>query len=101
MKTLNKLFFEIEMTWKKIIIFAVASGVITGIIMQIPLLEGTSIQNIGITLEAWILFAIIICCNCKSPKEAALKTFIFFLISLLYIIKVVYKWFAVIIVFNK
>jgi len=81
MKLLSKLFFGINMTWPKVIIFAVVTGVLTGVIMMIPQLEGTSIQNIGITMEAWILFAMIICSNCKKPLEAALKTFIFFLVS--------------------
>jgi len=81
MKTLNKLFFEIEMTWKRVILFAIITGVFTGVVMLIHALDNTSLHNIGVTYEAWILFAVIICSNCKKPVEAGLKTFVFFLIS--------------------
>jgi len=81
MKTLRKLFFGLNITWPKLLISAGIAGVVTGIIMMIPFLEGTSIQNIGITFEAWILFAMIICTNSKKPLEAACKTIVFFLIS--------------------
>ena len=78
---MKKLFFGIEMKWWKVIAFAAAAGVVTGILMQLHALDGTSLQNIGISYEAWILFAVIICMNCQKPTEAALKTFVFFLIS--------------------
>ena len=81
MNALNKVFFGIKPTWPKIIIFAIITGVATGLIMMAPPLEGTFVRNIGETAEAWILFALIICANCEKPLEAALKTFIFFLIS--------------------
>jgi len=78
---MKKLFFGMEMKWWKVIAFAVITGVYTGIIMQIHFLDGTSFQDIGISYEWWILFAVIICMNCEKPLEAALKTFVFFLIS--------------------
>ena len=81
MNALNKVFFGIKPTWPKIVIFAVVAGVATGLIMMAPPLEGTFVRNIGETAEAWILFALIICANCEKPLEAALKTFVFFLIS--------------------
>ena len=78
---MKKLFFGIEMKWRRVIAFAAAAGVVTGILMQLHALDGTSFQNIGISYEAWILFAVIICMNCEKPWEAAVKTFVFFLIS--------------------
>lgn len=55
---MKKLFFGIEMKWWKVIVFAVIAGVVTGIVMQIHALDGTSFQNIGITLVATIAFAV-------------------------------------------
>ena len=81
MQVLNKLFFGIKPSWWKVIAFAVVTGVATGLIMMIPQLEGTFVRNIGETVEAWILFALIVCMNCEKPLEAALKTFVFFLVS--------------------
>ena len=41
-----------------------------------------------------IMFAMIIISNCKTPKEAAAKTFVFFLISqpLIYLLQVPFSW---------
>jgi hypothetical protein len=87
---MKKLFGELEISWKALIIFAVICGVITGVIAMIPALDGTSFENISITFECWILFAIIIIINSKSPLDSALKTFVFFLISqpLVYLVQV-------------
>ena len=81
MKRLEKLFFGIEMKWWKVILFAIIAGVYTGIIMQVHVLDGTSFQDIGVSFEWWILFAVIIAMNCNKPWEAGCKTFVFFLIS--------------------
>ena len=78
------------MTWPKVIIFAVASAVFTAGMLLIPALSSTSLHNIGVCFEAWVLFAMIIILNCEKPLEAAIKTFVFFLISqpLIYLIQV-------------
>ena len=86
---LSKLFGGIRMTWKRLIIFAVISGVITGLIaLLIP--DNNSIHQIAVTFEAWIVLAIIVVVNCEKPAEAALKTFVYFLISqpLVYLVQV-------------
>lgn len=77
---MNKL-FNINMTWAKTIVFALVCGVATGIIMQVPALENTSIRNMGVTMEFWIFAGMIVALNCKKWWEAGLKTFVFFLIS--------------------
>lgn len=91
---LNKLFFEINMTWKKVIIFAIGTAVFTATILIIPFTLHSSLGNIGTYLESWILFALIIIINCKKPLEAALKTFVFFLISqpLIYLLQVPFSY---------
>ncbi len=56
--------------------------------MLVP--DGNSFHDIAVTPEWWVLPAILIIVNCKKPLEAALKTFVFFLISqpLVYLIQV-------------
>lgn len=78
------------MTWLKVIIFAVASAVLTAVLNLIPALKDTSFQDIAISFECWILFAVFIVVNCKKWWEASLKCFVFFLISqpLIYLIEV-------------
>ena len=86
---LNKLFGGIKMTWPRLILFAVISGIVTALIaILVP--EGNSIKQIAVTFEAWIVLAIIIVVNCEKPLEAACKTFVYFLISqpLVYLIQV-------------
>lgn len=78
---MKKLFNNIKMSWKNLIIFAVISGIYTGLVMCIPFLKNTSFQDIGISYECWVLFALIVVCNCKKWYEAVIKCFIYFLIS--------------------
>lgn len=94
MKTLHKLFFETKMTWWRVILFAVATAIVAAALLVIPFTKGTSLANIGVTFECWILFALIIVCNCETPLEAGLKVFVFFLISqpLIYLLQVPFSW---------
>ena len=87
---MKKLFGKLNITWPKLIIFAVICGVYTGVMALIPAARDTSFQDISITFECWVLFAIIIITNAKSPLDSALKTFVFFLISrpLVYLVQV-------------
>ena len=91
---MKKLFGEIDLTWKKLIIFAIITAVYTATMAMIPITKNTSFRDIAATLEWWILFGIIIICNSKSPKDSALKCFIFFLISqpLIYLLQVPFSW---------
>ena len=86
----DKLFGGIDMKWWKVIVFAVATAVVTTIFLVCPIFLNTSFIKMGETFEAWILFAVIIMSNCKKPLESALKTFVFFLISqpLIYLFQV-------------
>lgn len=79
-----------KMSWGKVILFAVASAVLTAVLNLMPLLRNTSFQDIAINPECWILFAVFIIVNCSDWREAAVKTFVFFLISqpLIYLIQV-------------
>ena len=86
---LKKIFGGIKMTWPLLILFAVISGLVTGLIaLIVP--EGNSFRQIAVTFEAWIVLAIIVVVNCERPLEAACKTFVYFLISqpLVYLVQV-------------
>lgn len=79
-----------KMTWPNVILLALITAIYTGIVMCFDVLDNTSIQDIGVAFECWFVFAIFIVVNCKKPVEAALKCFVFFLISqpLIYLIQV-------------
>ncbi|MBO4265358.1 MAG: hypothetical protein J5922_04705 [Clostridia bacterium] len=81
MQKLKKLFGGISLSWRKIIIFALASGIYTALAAIIPQLKETSFHAIAVTFEVWIFFGIIIIMNSKSNIDSALKCFVFFLIS--------------------
>ena len=87
---MKKLIGGINLTWKKLIIFAIIAGVYTAIMAILPITSNTSFKDIAIYFEWWILFGIIIITNSKSPLDSALKCFIFFLISqpLIYLLQV-------------
>ena len=89
MKKIKKLFGEIDLNWKKLVIFAIIAGVYTGVMAMLPLAKDTSFADITISFEVWILFGILIIMNSKSAKDSALKCFVFFLISqpLVYLIQ--------------
>lgn len=87
---MKKLYGELHMSWLNTILFAVVTGVYTGIVMLFPFLQGTSFQDIGITVEMWVIFAVIVVVNCRKAWEAMLKCFVFFLISqpLVYLVQI-------------
>ena len=90
MKYLKKLFGGIEMTWPRVIVSAVVIAAYTALMLLLPFTANTSLRDIGGDIPCWILFAMIIIANCPTAKEAACKTFVFFLISqpLIYIFQV-------------
>lgn len=90
MKALHKLFFETKMTWWRVILLALFSAVLTVAVLKSPVLANTSAYYLGVTPEAWFVFALIIIMNCQKPLEAGVKTFVFFLTSqpLIYLLQV-------------
>lgn len=91
---MKKLFGGIDLTWKKLIIFALIAAVYTATMAIIPITKDTSFRDIAATFEWWILFGVIIICNSKSPLDSSLKCFVFFLISqpLIYLLQVPFSW---------
>ena len=90
---LKKIFGGLRATWPRVLIFAAAMGVV-GALAALLAPDGSSLHEIAVRMEFWVLCAILIITNCPSPKEAALKTFVFFLISqpLIYLIQVPFNW---------
>ena len=80
MKQIRKLFFETKMTWPRVLLFAAATAVVTAVLLLIPATAHTSLSYIGVTMDCWFLFALIVALNCDTMLEAGLKTFVFFLI---------------------
>lgn len=78
------------MTWVRVLVIAVLSAIVTAALNCIPALEGTSAKAPATTMEVWVVLALYIVVNCSSWKDAALKTFVFFLVSqpLIYLLEV-------------
>lgn len=85
-----KKLFPGRISWWEVIIFAVFTALMTAAFLISPIFENTSFQRMGVYLEAWIFFAVLIMANCQKPLESALKTFVFFLVSqpLIYLFQV-------------
>ena len=81
MNTMKKIFGGIEMTWLRVILFAVFTAVITAALLLLPVFSDSPLRLMGVQYDWWILFAILLISNCKKPLEAGLKCFVFFLIS--------------------
>ena len=87
---MKKLFGGLSFSWGRLILFAVICGVYAGLTTLMPFARETSLQDISISFEWWIFFAILIIVNSESPLDSSLKTFVFFLISqpLVYLVQV-------------
>ena len=90
MEKIKKLFGDIDISWKKVIILAIIAGIYTAVMAILPIAKDTSFADLSVTFEVWILFGIFIIMNSKSAKDSALKCFVFFLISqpIIYLIQV-------------
>lgn len=90
MDKFKKYFGQLNMTWSRVFLLAVITAVYTALINQVSFLKDTSFQDIAIYVDWWILFAVFIIVNCEKWWEAALKCFVFFLVSqpLIYLIEV-------------
>ncbi len=89
---MSALFGKLKMSWPAVIIFAVIAGVCTGAVMLNDAWADTSIQDIGISYEWWVIFAVIIVVNCHKNWDAMLKCFMFFVISqpLVYAVEILF-----------
>ena len=90
---MKKIFGGINLTWPKLIITAIILGVYTAIMAMLPIAKDTSFSDLTVSFEVWIFLGIFIIMNSKSPKDSALKCFVFFLISqpLVYLVQDIIK----------
>ena len=90
----DKLYGGLSMTWPAVLLFAVGAAGLTALFLILPVFKNTSFERVGVHLEAWIFFAVLIMANCRKPLEAAAKTFVFFLVSqpLIYLLQVPFSW---------
>ena len=90
MTKLKKLFGGVDLTWPKLLIFAVAAGVFTALVSIVPQVKDTSLHTVAVSFEVWILCGIFLIMNARSNMDAALKCFVFFLVSqpLVYLLQV-------------
>jgi len=89
---MKKIFGGLNITWPKLIIWAIIAGVYTAVMAMLPITSETSFRDIAISFEVWILFGVLIITNSKTPLESALKSFVFFLISqpLVYLVQILF-----------
>ncbi len=71
---MKKLFGGLNITWIKLIIFAVIAGLYTGAMAALPVTKDTSFADISITFEWWVLFGIIIIMNSKTGSTRLILT---------------------------
>ena len=94
---IHKLYGGLNMSWPVVLLYAVFAAALTFAFLMLPVFKDTSFARMGVYLEAWFFFAILLMANCKKPLESALKTFVFFLVSqpLIYLFQVpfnAYGW---------
>lgn len=78
---MKKLFGGFTIGWPAVIVFALAAGLWAGAMNSIPATENTSLRDIAISYEWWVIFAFIVATNNDKAVKAALKVFVFFLVS--------------------
>ena len=86
---MKKIFGGVNLTWPKVIIMSFIIGIYTAIMAMLKIAHDTSFSDLTVSFEVWIFFGIFIIMNSKSPKDSALKCFVFFLISqpLIYLVQ--------------
>ncbi len=87
---MKKIFGGLNITWTRLVIFAIIIGISVGLLNSVPFLRDTTVSDIATYFDFWILCGILIIMNSKSNKESALMCFVFFLISqpLIYLVEV-------------
>ena len=63
---MKKIFGGINLTWKKLIIYAIVIGISVGLLNSVPSLYDTTITDIATYFDFWIFCGIFIIMNSKS-----------------------------------
>ncbi len=90
MSRFNRFFGDVNMSPARVLAFAVGTAVLTVVFNICPFFADSSLQDVAVYLDFWILCAVFVISNCGSAKEASLKCFVFFLVSqpLIYLLEV-------------
>ena len=93
-RLIDRLFGGLPMTWPVVLLFAAGTAVLTALFLILPIFKNSSFEQMGVSFEAWIFFAVLIMANCRKPLESACKTFLFFLVSqpLIYLLQVPFSY---------
>ncbi len=81
LKRLTSKLLHLSMTWKSVLLLALVTGAVTGLLAQADFLSRTSFADITVSHEWWVFFALLILVNQTRWWEAGLKTLVFFLVS--------------------
>ena len=73
MEKIKKIFGDIDLSWKKIILFAIIAGIYTAVMAILPIARDTSFADLSVTFEVWILFGIFIIMNKQISKRLCFK----------------------------
>ena len=68
-------------SWGFIVLFSLVVGIVVGVLDCIPALRDTSFTDPALTFDVWIPLAIFVVLGGKNTLDAALKCFVFFLVS--------------------
>ena len=81
-------------SWGFVVLFSVVIGVVVGVLDCIPALYDTSFTDPALTFDVWIPLAIFIVLGGKNTLDAALKCFVFFLISqpVIYLVEIAHDF---------
>jgi len=79
--SMKKLFGNLKMGYKEVLIFSFCVGLFCGVFGGMPILKDSSFTDMAGGYEWWTLWAVIICVNSKNYKDAGLKCGLFFLIT--------------------
>ena len=80
---LHKLYGGLHMSWPVVLLYAVFAAALTFAFLMLPVFKDTSFARMGVHLEAWFFFAIIVMAVFRSmlyavasPMAALLASFI-------------------------
>ena len=83
-------------SWGFVLLFSLVVGIVVGVLDCIPALRDTSFTDPALTFDVWIPLAIFVVLGSKSTLDAALKCFLFFLVSqpVIYLVEIACGYFA-------
>lgn len=96
METTKKNWLKSPLSWGFVVLFSLVVGVVVGVLDCIPVLKDTSFTDPALTFDVWIPLAIFVVLGGKNTLDAALKCFVFFLVSqpVIYLVEIACDYFV-------